>query len=312
MRRDRTVTGLTVALPLVALFGMISADWLRFLLQSSLAGTLVVLGVLLQMRAGLVSFGQGLFYCLGAYAAGMAAYFLGWTDAFLLLFLGVAVSVLAAFIFGFLLARYREIFFAMLTMALSMILYGLLVKAQALGSTDGFNVPSATFMGWAPTGRTHELATFIFTTVVAYLSAVGLTLYISSPYGHAGDSIRLNEIRVEYLGASVRRLIHIKYVIAAALSGAGGVITAISMGHIGPELAFWTTSGEFVFIALLSGTGSVAAPFMGAFLLELIRTYAFEHAPYTWQMILGGTMLAVIMFLPGGLWSLAGARRTGE
>jgi branched-chain amino acid transport system permease protein len=124
-----------------------------------------------------------------------------------------------------------------------------------------------------------------------------------------GDAIRQNEIRVEYLGASVRNLIHKVYVIAAAISGVGGVLTAIAVGHIDPDLAYWTTSGEFVFVALLSGTANVMAPLVGAFLLELLRTYAFEYAPYTWQMILGATMLMVILFLPGGIWSISLRRR---
>jgi branched-chain amino acid transport system permease protein len=51
------------------------------------------------------------------------------------------------------------------------------------------------------------------------------------------------------------------------------------------------------------------APLVGTFLLELLRTYAFEYAPYTWQMILGGTMLMVILFLPGGIWSIGSKRR---
>ena len=87
------------------------------------------------------------------------------------------------------------------------------------------------------------------------------------------------------------------------------VLTAIAVGHVDPDLAYWTTSGEFVFVALLSGTANVMAPMVGAFLLELLRSYAFEYAPYTWQMILGGTMLLVIMFLPGGIWSVITRRR---
>jgi branched-chain amino acid transport system permease protein len=69
-------------------------------------------------------------------------------------------------------------------------------------------------------------------------------------------------------------------------------------------MAYWTTSGEFVFVAILSGTASVAAPFLGSFLLELLRSFAYEYAPNTWQVVVGGAMLAVILFLPEGLWTL--------
>ena len=308
--KDNTLRTLTIGLILVLIFGFVATDWLRFLVQMSLATFLVVLGVMLQMRAGLVSFGQGLFYCLGAYVAGMAGYFWGITDIFLLLLAGTAVCVLLSVVLGFLLVRYRGIFYANFSLALSMILYGLLVKAEILGSTDGFNVPHSTFLGFAPEGETLKITIFVLTCVIVYLVAVVLHRYLSSTYGYMGDAIRQNEIRVEYLGASVRSLIHKVYVIAAAISGIGGVLTAISVGHVDPDLAYWTTSGEFVFVALLSGTANVMAPIVGTFLLELLRTYAFEYAPYTWQMILGATMLMVILFLPGGIWSIGSKRRT--
>jgi branched-chain amino acid transport system permease protein len=308
--KDNTLRTLSIGLILVLIFGFVATDWLRFLVQMSLATFLVVLGVMLQMRAGLVSFGQGLFYCLGAYVAGMAGYFWGITDAFLLLLAGTAVCVLLSVVLGFLLVRYRGIFYANFSLALSMILYGLLVKAEILGSTDGFNVPHSTFLGFAPEGETLKITIFVLTSVIVYLVAVVLHRYLSSTYGYMGDAIRQNELRVEYLGASVRSLIHKVYVIAAAISGIGGVLTAISVGHVDPDLAYWTTSGEFVFVALLSGTANVIAPIVGTFLLELLRTYAFEYAPYTWQMILGVTMLLVILFLPGGIWSIGAERRT--
>jgi ABC-type branched-subunit amino acid transport system permease subunit len=307
--KDNTLRTLTIGLLLVLIFGFVATDWFRFLVQMSLATFLVVLGVMLQMRAGLISFGQGLFYCLGAYVAGMAGYFWGITDIFLLLLAGTAVCVLLSVVLGFLLVRYRGIFYANFSLALSMILYGLLVKAEILGSTDGFNVPHSTFLGFAPEGEALKITIFVLTCVIVYLVAVVLHRYLSSIYGYMGDAIRQNEIRVEYLGASVRSLIHKIYVVAAAISGIGGVLTAISVGHIDPDLAYWTTSGEFVFVALLSGTANVMAPIVGTFLLELLRTYAFEYAPYTWQMILGFTMLMVILFLPGGIWSIGSKRR---
>ncbi len=308
--KDNTLRALTIGLPIVLVFGFVATDWLRFLVQTSLATSLVVLGVMLQLRAGLVSFGQGFFFCLGGYVAGMAGYFWGITDAFLLLVAGMAICILFSVVLGFALVRYRHIFYANFSLAISMILYGLLVKAEILGSTDGFNVPHPTFLGFAPKGETLNITVFILTCIILYLVGVVLHRYLNSTYGYVGDAIRQNELRVEYLGASVRSSIHKIYVIAAAISGLGGVLIAISVGHVDPDLAYWTTSGEFVFVVLLSGTGNVIAPMVGSLLLELLRTYAFEYAPYTWQIILGAAMLMVILFLPGGIWSLGSLRRS--
>lgn len=307
--RDPNAIALVAVLPALLAVGWLVPDWLQFLLQISLAKGLVALAVMLQMRAGLVSFGQGLYYCIGGYAAGMAGHWLKLNDAFLLLALGFAVSVAVAGILGLLMARYREIFFAMLSLALSMILYGLLVKAEALGSTDGFNVPKVTFPDWLPTGGDLRYATFVLSAGVAVAAGLAVHHYLRSTLGALGDAIRGNELRVEYLGCSAARVVHLKYVIAAGVSGLGGGLIAMAVGHVDPGLAYWTTSGEFVFVVLLSGSANVAAPFLGTILLEIVRTYALEYSPYTWQMILGAAMLIVILFLPGGLWSLVQAAR---
>ena len=70
------------------------------------------------------------------------------------------------------------------------------------------------------------------------------------------------------LGHQLNHLIHINYVISAVFVGLAGGLTAITVGHIDPEMSYWTTSGEFVFITILSGTGSVFAPFVGAAIFE--------------------------------------------
>ena len=99
---------------------------------------------------------------------------------------------------------------------------------------------------------------------------------------------------------------------AGALGSLGGALTAIAVGHVAPDLAYWTASGEFVFVALLGGSGSVFAPFIGATVFELVRNYAVKVSPYTWQLLLGTVLLVIILFAPGGLWSMlerAAARR---
>ena len=109
---------------------------------------------------------------------------------------------------------------------------------------------------------------------------------------------------MEYLGTSAHQAVHVTYVLAATVSAIGGVLWAMSLGHVDPEMTNWTTSGQFVFIVILAGTGSIIAPLIGTFLLEVLRVYAVEISPNTWQMILGTVMLLTIVFLPKGLWSL--------
>ncbi|MEB0068457.1 branched-chain amino acid ABC transporter permease, partial [Pseudomonas sp. CCI3.1] len=144
MRLSKTELILLGVAVLLAAGGFIAPQWLVFLLTMALAKAMVVQGVVMQMRAGLVTFGQGLFFCVGGYAVGMSGHFLDITDLAMLLVIGVGAAVLLAMLLGLLMTRYREIFFAMLSLAFSMILYGVLVKSSALGSTDGFNVKAWT------------------------------------------------------------------------------------------------------------------------------------------------------------------------
>ncbi len=304
MKRDTT---LLIYLPLLVLLlaaGPLLPKWAGFLVNVSLCFGTVVLGMLILMRTGLVSFGQGLYYCLGAYAAGTLDHFFKLSDVPLMILCGTLLSGLVAFGLGFLLARYRDIFFAMLSMAFSMILNGLLVKTSELGSTDGFNVSVHSFAGIALAEQSVRYVTYSTTVTLTVLVGVGVHLYLRSHLGRMAEAVRDNELRLEYMGTSVKRLIHINYVLAAALAGMGGAMMAVTVGHIDPEMAYWTTSGEFVFIAILSGTGSTLAPFLGSTVFETVRSFAYEYSPNTWQMTLGITMLLVILFLPGGLWSM--------
>jgi branched-chain amino acid transport system permease protein len=307
--RDRTTQVLVGALVVLLAAGPFLPKWAMFMLNLSLSWGTVVLGMMLLMRTGLVSFGQGLYYCLGAYAAGVLYSKQGIADIAVMLLASVVVSGGVAAVLGLLLAKYRDIFFAMLSLAFSMILFGLLVKSSDLGSTDGFGLSVAWLAGLPLTAGWDRYAVFATAVVVAFGTALGMQRYLGSHTGRLAGAIRDNELRVEYMGASVRRVIHLNYVISAALAGLGGGLVAITIGHVDPEMAFWTTSGEFVFIAILSGTGSVLAPFLGATIFEAVRSFAYEYSPNTWQMVLGVTMLLVILFLPGGLWSIFGRWR---
>ena len=301
----------TLALILVVILaaGPFAPQWTLFLLTIALAKGLVVLGLMLLLRCGLVSFGQALYYCIGAYAAGMLGRYLGIRDLVTLMLAGMAAAAFAAWVLGFLLARYRGIFFGLLSLALSMILYGLLLKTEALGSSDGFHVLPSTLFGVRPADAWVRYAVLSVAAVAAFVAALLVHRYLDTPLGRLAPAIKDNEIRVEYMGASARYAIHVKYVIAAALAGLGGALAATTVGHVDPEMAYWTTSGEFIFITILAGTGSVIAPFLGALIFGIIHTVAFGLSPNTWQMVLGASLLAVIVFLPNGLWSVFRRRK---
>ena len=309
MKGDRTLLILGIVLLVLVGAGPLLPQWAMFLATIAIAKGLVALALLLQLRAGLVSFGQALYYCIGAYSAGSLGRFFGISDMLLQMLAGCIMAALIAYVLGFLLARYRGIFYGLLSLALSMILYGLLVKSEALGSTDGINILPSTVFGIRPEQASVRYVVLVAGCAVAFFATLLVSRYLSTPLGQLAAAIKDNEIRVEYMGASVRDAIHVKYVIAAALSGIGGALAATTVGHIDPDMAYWTTSGEFIFITILAGTRSVVAPFLGAMIFGIIHTVAFDVSPNTWQMTLGIALLLVIVFLPEGLWSLFSRRK---
>jgi ABC-type branched-subunit amino acid transport system permease subunit len=309
MSSDRTPRLLVAILVVLLVAGPFVPQWAVFLVTIALAKGLVVLGLMILLRCGLVSFGQALYYCIGAYAGGMLGRLFDVSGVFTLMLAGMVASAVTAYVLGFLLARYRGIFFGLLSLAISMILYGLLVKSETLGSTDGFNVLPSTLFGYRPEDEWVRYVVLAVAGVVVFIAALLVHRYLKTPLGSLAPAIKDNEIRVEYMGASARYAIHVNYVIAAALAGLGGALAATTVGHIDPEMAYWTTSGEFIFITILAGTGSVIAPFLGALIFGIIQTEAFNISPNTWQMVLGSALLLVIVFLPSGLWSLFKRRR---
>jgi ABC-type branched-subunit amino acid transport system permease subunit len=292
---------LTAAL-LVA--GAFMPKWLTFLITMAASHGLVSLGIVLMMRGGVVSFGQGLVFAIGAYAAALAYTRLGITDAIGLAAIGGVVATIAVAPFAPLLSRYRGIFFAMLTLALSMVVFGVLVKTEALGGSDGFNIGRVTVLGQKLADAQVGYVLFAVTIAIAAAFALLARIYFDSSRGLLSLAVRDNELRVEYLGGSVRRAMAINFMLAAFAGGTGGALVVMSLGHIDPNFSYWTTSGEFVFVAILAGWQSVLAVFVASTVLEVVRSFSSLYFPNTWQLSLGLFLLFVIRFLPRGIGSL--------
>ena len=272
----------------------------------SFCNGLVVLGLLLLMRVGLVSFGHGMYYCLGGYAVAMTYNFLNIKEVFLLTSIALLVGFIISFLLGFFVRKFRGIFFAMLNLALSMILFGIIVKSVSLGSTDGFGIKDLTYLGQVIEFENRlNIFSYLFIVLFTGLMMLIVMNFLKSPSGKMLEAIRENEIRSSYLGISVNKQIHKVYVFSSTLAALGGGLMVILIGHITPEdTAYWTKSGEFVFVAILSGSLNVFAPLIGSLFFEFIRSYALFYFPNTWQMIIGIVLILGILYLPEGIGSI--------
>lgn len=302
------------ALFLIALAALalapIAAPWLQFVLTLAVAKGFAALGVAVLLRGGLISIGHAMFYAVSAYAIAFLAR-AGLNEFVVLLLLGTLASALAGLLVGAFLVRYRAIFFAMLNLAMSMVLYALLSKLYGItGGTDGLRLAVPRFFGLALDKARFDTALYYAGLVLMVGVGYGVQRYLASPLGHALAAVHTNELRLEYLGVPVRVVLLVAYTISAALAGIGGAIAAMAIGHILPEFAFWTASGHLVLVAVLGGIGGVAGPFIGSLFLEVLHTLAVGVTD-AWNLIIGVALIGVIFFLPSGLYGLL-RRRSGE
>jgi branched-chain amino acid transport system permease protein len=303
LRHILALAAVAAVLPLVV-------PWLGFVFVLAVGKGLAALGVAMLLRGGLISIGHAMYFAIGAYATAFLMRNGGVNDLLLLLLLSTLISTLAGLFVGTFMVRYRAIFFAMLNLAVSMVLFTLLSKMYHLtGGTDGLRVATPTLLGF-------ELSRAQFNPILQYGSlllmiATSLIVdrYLKSPLGEALSAVHTNEVRLEYLGVSARRVILVAYTASASLAGLGGAVTALAVGHIVPELSYWTISGQLVLIAVLGGIGGTPGAFIGAFFLELVRTFAVGFAADAWNAIIGIVLLIVIFFLPEGLYGLFQRRK---
>jgi ABC-type branched-subunit amino acid transport system permease subunit len=281
----------------------LAAPWLQFVLTIAIAKGFAALGVAVLLRAGLISIGHAMFFAISAYCIAFLAS-LGINDFGMLLVLSVLTAGAAGAIVGLFLVSYRTIFFAMLNLAVSMVCYALCAKLYGVtGGTDGMPVPVPTVFGIVLGEPAFKNVLFYFSLTLTVLVGLAVQRYLNSPLGHALSAVHTNEIRLEYLGVPVRAVLLIAYIISAALAGLGGAIGGFAVGRVVPDFGFWTSSGHFVLIAVLGGIGGVPGAFLGAIFLELLHSAAVTVTD-AWNLIVGITLIAVIMFLPQGLYGL--------
>ena len=278
--------------------------WLKTPVLLALSNGLAVTGVIVLIRAGQVSFGHAMFACLAGYGVAFIGrvYHL---DALLLIALGTAAAAFAGALIGVFMVRYRGIFFGMLNLAFSMVLFSVLGKFGAFtGGTDGlrFDRPSFGFVHLEREG--FETALLLLALVLAVLAGVLVQRYFGSVNGQALAAIKTNETRLEYLGLSAKRVFWGGYVLSATLCGLGGSLFALTQGLVTPEMGYWVRSGEIVFIAILGGSGHAVGAFIGAFVFEFMKLYAAALLTGAWQMVLGLILIVMVFVAPRGLFGL--------
>jgi branched-chain amino acid transport system permease protein len=251
---------------------------------------------------GLLSFGQAAYFGTGAY---VAALFL--RDVMPSLPLAILVAAFAsgalATVIGYLCVRRDEIYFAMVTLAFGQLVFAVLWRwRRVTGGSDGIGGIPRTELGFGPfavdLARTE--AYYYFTFAVVALCLYLIWRLTRSPLGLTLKAVRDNPRRVDYLGVPMRRYRLIAFVAAGFFTGIAGALFAPYQGTVAPTLADWIMSAEPVMMTLLGGPGVFLGPAVGAALFLVLKEYIQVYTEY-WPLVLGGTVILLVLFLPKGV-----------
>ncbi len=254
---------------------------------------------------GLLSFGHALFVAVGAYGAAVLSSKLGVKSFELILLLSGLAGVLVALPVALLSVRYVRIFFGILTLAFGMLFHSFLFKFYDItGGDTGIRVlrPSLFGNGFTDLDKTAFLIGPFYYYCLALLVVLGIVMWriVHSPFGLHLAAIRENPRKAEYLGVRVRLFRLIAFLISAFYCAIGGVILAINTGQADPELAYWTHSGELVFMTVLGGFANFFGPLIGAFTFIFLKSELMGMTQY-WRFWLGAILVVIVVVFPRGL-----------
>ena len=248
--------------------------------------------------SGNVSFGHAAYFAIGGDANAILLTTYGWPLIFAFP-AAIILSALAAAFVAYFCTRLTDIYFAMLTLAFSMLVWAIAFKWRSVtGGDDGFvgvTVPS--FID----GR---VPFFYFTLIIVTASIIILWLICHSAFGQTLIAVRENLTRAGFIGVNTRMMRGIAFVIAGAFAGVAGAIFAMYNRGVYTESAFWAESAQVLIMTLLGGMYSFFGPAIGAATLYILERFANEYTEY-WPTVLGLILLVIVLVLPEGLVGLA-------
>ncbi len=292
---------------LLAVLPLVIDPYQTILLSYGLVMAIAVLGFnLLLGYTGLLSFGHSAYFGVGAYAVAFMVKYLHLQSMELFVLGAIAASIVVTTVFGYVCVRYTRIFFSILTLALSQVLWSLAFKFfWVTGGTDGLRVPTPKLLG-VVTGESEDKIHFLshgyyyYVLVVFILCVMLMWLIVHSPFGKALQAIRDNETRARFVGIRIRRYRFVAFLVSGVFTGIAGALWVPLNGLTTPDILYWPFSGEVVFMAVLGGFRNFTGPIVGAVVFNYLKTYAVGFTVY-WQALMGVILVVLVMVLPTGI-----------
>ena len=250
---------------------------------------------------GMISFGHAAYLGIGAYAVGVLAHH-DITNGYLQWALAIGASALVALVIGAISIRTSGIYFIMITLAFTQMLYYLGISIEEYGGDDGMSLSAKSeFPGLIDLNDPVAFYYLVLALLLLFLY-LGQRL-VNSRFGVVIRAAKSNEARTRAIGLSPYPYRLAAFVIAGAVCGLAGALLVNQTAYLTPEFMNWTRSGELMFMVIMGGLATTPGPVLGAFallLLEDLLSGLTEH----WQIILGPILVLVVLFARRGLAGL--------
>ena len=259
--------------------------------------------------AGIITLGHAAFFGIGAYTAGIIA--VHWTtDPIMGLLLATALAGVFGILTGMLILHTQGVAMFMLTLAIASIFYEVANQWRSLtGGDDGLTVPRSApilayfgFEGFRFDFR--GLTGYIYTLTVVFVWFVIAWRVVKSPFGRSLDGIRQNPQRMRAIGTPVWWRLVAMYGISAAMAGTAGALQAHATRLVGLTSLQLELSGIVAVMLVLGGERRLYGAFIGAAFFMIVQDWAAAKNPVYWMFVIGGLLMAVVLFLEGGLMGL--------
>ena len=250
---------------------------------------------------GMVSFGHAVYLGIGGYTVGVLGD-AGIVNGFIVWPLALVLSAAVGLVFGAISLRTKGLYFIMITLALSQMIFFLSISAERYGSDDGLLIDQRNdFVIGSLALSIRDPIVFYYVVFALLLAAITIVhRIVNSRFGMVIQGGRTNDDRLQAIGVPSYRYRLTAFVIAGVICGLAGVLTANFERFISPDLMDWPRSGELIFMVVLGGMGTLFGPVLGAvafLLLSEILSGFTEH----WHLIFGPFLIAVVLFARGGI-----------
>jgi branched-chain amino acid transport system permease protein len=241
----------------------------------------------------MLSFGHAAYFGSSAYVTGWLVTARGWGTIEGILG-GVAVATLLGLAIGAIAVRRQGIYFAMITLALSQLIFFVCLQADFTGGENGLQgIPRGSIFGMVGLGNDRTLYYFVLAVFAAVFALIRRVVH--SPFGHVLKAIRANESRAVSLGYKVDRYKLAAFVLSASLAGLAGSLKALVLGFVTLSDVSQGTSGEVILMTLLGGSGTFLGPVVGANVVVTLQEYLSDLVGAWVSVIIGAIFLVCVM-----------------